>query len=181
VLAFVRRRAKMIGQAEWGVFNMRVFGLAILAACLAAAPAVAQQRPDPSLDPNYGSTALASGFEPDPFRVQLDAGGGFDASQMGVAGCVGFVAGPPDYRIRWTAGQNKLPLVFSVNADTDTTLVINDASGNWICDDDSGNGGLNPSITIADPASGQYDVWVGTFQSGPIQKAELDVSELYSQ
>jgi hypothetical protein len=160
---------------------MRMFDFALLAACLAAAPAAAQQQPDPNLDPTYGVSGLVSGFEPDPFRVQLDAGGDFDAAQLGVAGCVGYIAGPPDYRIQWTAGQNKLPLVFSVNADADTTLVVNDPNGNWICDDDSGNGGLNPSITIPDPPSGQYDVWVGTFQSGPIQKAELDVSELYSQ
>lgn len=152
-----------------------------VALCLAATPALAQQRPDPSLDPTYGTTGLVSGFEPDPFTQAIDAGGDYDASQLGVSGCVGYIAGPPDYRIQWTAGQNKLPLVFSVQSDADTTLVINDAQGNWVCDDDSGNGGLNPSITIADPVSGQYDVWVGTFQSGPIQKSELNVSELYSQ
>ncbi len=154
---------------------------AVMAVGLAAATASAQERPDPSLQPNYGTTNLVSGFEPDPFVANLDAGGGYDASGLGVRGCVGFIARAPDYRINWTAGQTKLPLVFSVQSDADTTLVVNDAAGNWICDDDSGNGGLNPSITIDNPASGQYDVWVGTFQSGPIQKAALNVSELYSQ
>ncbi|MBS0385573.1 MAG: peptidase S1 [Proteobacteria bacterium] len=154
---------------------------AALALCLAAAPASAQDRPDPSLQPSYGATDLVSGFEPDPFTTSLDAGGDYDASQLGVSGCVGFIARPPDYRINWTAGRTKLPLVFSVESDADTTLVVNDAQGHWLCDDDSGNGALNPSITIANPVSGQYDVWVGTFQSGPIQKATLNVSELYSQ
>ena len=155
--------------------------LAVLALSLAAAPARAQQGPDVSAAPNYGTSNLVSGFEPDPFVTHLDAGGDYDASQLGVSGCVGFIARAPDYRINWTAGQTKLPLVFSVQSEADTTLVINDAGGNWLCDDDSGNGALNPSITIANPVSGQYDVWVGTFQSGPIQKATLNISELYSQ
>jgi hypothetical protein len=158
-----------------------IFAAAAFALSLAAAPASAQDRPDPSLAPAYGAVGLVSGFEPDPFAAELQAGGGYDASQLGVSGCVGFIARAPDYRINWTAGQTKLPLVFSVLSDTDTTLVINDAQGHWLCDDDSGNGALNPSITIADPASGQYDVWVGTFQSGAPQKATLNVSELYSQ
>lgn len=154
---------------------------AIVTLGLAAAPASAQQGPDVSANATYGTTNLVSGFEPDPFVAALDAGGDYDASQLGVNNCVGFIAREPDYRINWTAGQTKLPLVFSVLSDADTTLVVNDAQGNWICDDDSGNGALNPSITIADPVSGQYDVWVGTFQSGPAQKATLNVSELYSQ
>ena len=154
---------------------------ALLALGLAAGPARAQDRPDVSLQPNYGTANLASGFEPDPFVANLDAGGDYDASGLAVSGCVGFIARAPDFRINWTAGQTKLPLVFSVLSDADTTLVINDAEGNWVCDDDSGNGALNPSITIANPVSGQYDVWVGTFQSGPAQKATLNVSELYSQ
>ena len=158
-----------------------ILAAAAFALSLVSAPASAQDRPDPSLEPAYGTTGLVSGFDPDPFVTPIDAGGDYDASQLGVAGCVGFIARAPDYRINWTAGQTKLPLVFSVLSDADTTLVVNGPQGNWICDDDSGNGALNPSITIADPASGQYDVWVGTFQSGAAQKATLNVSELYSQ
>src|SRR5690242_14731216 len=102
---------------------------AVLALGLAATPARAQDRPDPSLQPNYGTSNLVSGFEPDPFVTNLDAGGDYDASGMGVSGCVGFIARAPDYRINWTAGRNKLPLVFSVQSDADTTLVVNDAEG----------------------------------------------------
>jgi len=54
--------------------------------------------------------------------------------------------------------------------------VINDPSGNWICDDDSG-GSLNPRVQITNPASGQYDIWVGTFGGGTAS-ATLQVSEL---
>ena len=57
----------------------------------------------------------------------------------------------------------------------------NDASGNWVCDDDGGNNGLNPAITFANPTSGQYDVWVGTFSEGTLQPSTLNISELYAQ
>lgn len=141
----------------------------------------AENAPNPALDPTYGAVALVSGFQPDPHTQSIAAGGGFDASNLGAQGCVGWVASAPDYRVNWTAGSGALPLVFSVQAEADTTLVINDAAGNWICDDDGGNNGLNPAITIANPASGQYDVWVGTFTQGDLEPSTLNVSELYAQ
>lgn len=137
--------------------------------------------PNPMLDPAYGSVDLVAGFEPDPHTQEISAGGDFDASTLGVPGCVGFIARAPDYRVNWTAGSGELPLVFSVASESDTTLVINDAGGNWICDDDGGNEGLNPAITISNAVSGQYDIWVGTFQEGELQNSTLHVSELYSQ
>jgi hypothetical protein len=137
--------------------------------------------PDFSLDPAYGSIALVSGFTPDPHTQAIAAGGSIDASTIGQPGCVGFIAQAPDYRVNWTAGSGSLPLIFSVNSDADTTLVVNDAQGNWVCDDDGGNEGLNPSISFANPVSGQYDVWVGTYSSGDLQDSTLHVSELYSQ
>ena len=57
----------------------------------------------------------------------------------------------------------------------DPTLVINDANGNWVCNDDS-NGGLNAEVVFTRPASGVYDVWVGSFGSQTHQ-AELQISE----
>jgi hypothetical protein len=137
--------------------------------------------PDYTLDPAYGSIELVSGFEPDPHRVSIAAGGEIAASSIGAPGCLGWIARAPDYRVNWTAGEGQLPLIFSVQSDADTTLVINDANGNWVCDDDGGNQGLNPSISFAQPSSGQYDVWVGTFTQGGLQNSTLSVSELYSE
>jgi hypothetical protein len=137
--------------------------------------------PDFSLEPAYGAIDLVSGFEPDPHTVSIAAGGAIDASVLNQPGCVGFIAQAPDFRVNWTAGSNNLPLIFSVGSDSDTTLVINDAEGNWVCDDDGGNEGLNPSVTFASPASGQYDVWVGTFSQGELQDSTLHVSEVSSQ
>jgi hypothetical protein len=143
--------------------------------------AAAGGMPDFSLEPAYGAVDLVSGFEPDPHTVAVAAGGAIDAAVLNQPGCVGSIAQAPDFRVNWTAGDNGLPLIFSVNSSADTTLVINDAQGNWVCDDDGGNEGLNPSITFAAPASGQYDVWVGTFTQGDLQDSTLNVSEVSSQ
>jgi hypothetical protein len=139
------------------------------------------EAPDFSLDPAYGAIELVSGFTPDPHTVAISAGGEINAAATGNPTCVGSIARAPDYRVNWTAGSGSLPLIFSVSSEADTTLVINDAQGNWVCDDDGGNEGLNPAITFEAPASGQYDVWVGTYSGGELQPSTLHVSELYSQ
>ncbi|MET0183705.1 MAG: hypothetical protein ABW199_12555, partial [Caulobacterales bacterium] len=134
------------------------------------------QRPDASLTPAYGVLALSAGFNNDPRTVSIQAGGSYNATGLGVAGCTGFIARAPDYRVNYTAGS--LPLIFSVAANSDTTLVINGPNGQWQCDDDSGNAGLNPMVRFDQPASGQYDVWVGTYASGATQASTLHISEL---
>lgn len=143
--------------------------------------AVGGDMPDFSLEPAYGAIDLVSGFTPDPHEVAISAGGSIDASVLNQPGCVGSIARAPDFRVNWTSGSSGLPLIFSVASDADTTLVVNDAEGNWVCDDDGGNEGLNPSITFANPASGQYDIWVGTFSSGDLQPSTLNVSEVSSR
>jgi hypothetical protein len=143
--------------------------------------AASGEMPDFSLDPAFGSVDLTSGFTPDPHTVNISAGGSIDASVLNQPGCVGRIARAPDFRLNWTAGSGSLPLIISVAADSDTTLVVNDANGQWLCDDDGGNAGLNPSITVQSPASGQYDIWVGTYSEGDLQPSVLNISELTSQ
>ena len=135
--------------------------------------------PDPSLTPTFGTVDLRAGFTPDPYAHSITAGGNLQASVVGER-CVGHIARAPDFRVNWTAGSGNRPLIFSVNSSADTTLVINDAQGGWHCDDDSGNGALNPSVSIENPTSGQYDVWVGTFGEDTAPST-LNVSELYSR
>jgi hypothetical protein len=136
--------------------------------------------PDYSLDPAYGGIDLVSGFTPDPHRVSISAGGELNAAVLGGA-CVGWIARAPDYRVNWTAGSGSLPLIFSADSDADTVLVINDAEGNCICDDDGGNESLNPAIRFDNPVGGQYDIWVGTYAQGGLEPSTLSVSELYSE
>jgi hypothetical protein len=148
---------------------------ATVVALMAGGVAAAQ---DWRLAPTYGTANLTSGFTPDPHYVNLESGGSIDASGLG-SGCLGFIANAPDYRVNYVAGSFPR-LIFSVNSSSDTTLVINGPDGRWYCNDDGGQG-LNPSITFNSPASGQYDVWVGTYGSASLRPATLNVSELYSQ
>ncbi len=141
----------------------------------AGAPALAQ---NVDLDPTYGTTELTTGFQPDPFVLQLQSGGSINAESIN-PGCKGFIASAPDVRINFTAGT--LPLIISVASDADTTLVVNGPDGAWYCDNDSGQNGRNPSLRFSHPESGQYDIWVGTFGSATLEPAELNVSEVQSR
>lgn len=141
-------------------------------------PPPAPSGPDYSLPPAYGSYTLASGFTPDPFEVRVVAGGNNSASDWSGGQCAGFVADAPDVRLMFQGGSFP-ELYFSAHSDADTTLVINGPDGQWFCDDDSGNGALNPLVRMA-PISGQYDIWVGTYGSST-SNAVLSISELYSR
>ena len=67
--------------------------------------------PDFTLDPNYGSTRLSSGFTPDPFTKSIRAGGSTQASRVR-SDCEGAVSSAPDFQLFYEAGS--LDLTFSV-------------------------------------------------------------------
>lgn len=158
------------------MMNMRIAAAAAVAViALTAGAAVAQNF---SRDPAYGTLNLSAGFRPDPQVVNLSSGGSINAQTLS-AQCRGFIADAPDVRVNYAAGQYQL--MFSVDSATDTTLVINGPDGSWYCDDDGGNNGLNPLIRFNNPASGQYDVWVGTYASASLAPAQLYVSEVGSR
>lgn len=129
--------------------------------------------PDTTLTATFGEVSLNSGFTPDPHRVSLTAGGALSASDVS-SSCQGSIATAPDYEITYTAGS--LPLAIRTEANTDTTLVVNGPDGQWYCDDDSG-GGTNAQVYFAKPASGTYDIWVGTYGGGN-QPATLLITEV---
>lgn len=127
---------------------------------------------------SYGSVSLRSGFQPDPYRVNITSGGGYRADSV-ESGCAGWVASAPDFELTYSAGS--LPLILSVASNSDTTILINDPNGIWFCDDDGGNAGLNPSVRLDRPASGVYDIWIGSYRQGENATASLSISELYSE
>lgn len=130
---------------------------------------------DVTQNATFGSTSLRSGFTPDPYRVDMYSGGDVDATTI-ASGCVGMVARAPDFELTYSAGS--LPLIFGVTSDNDTTLVINGPDGSWYCDDDSGDG-TDPLMSIPDPQSGVYDVYVGAY-GGNGATAQLYITELSS-
>jgi hypothetical protein len=154
---------------------MKIGCLLVAAACFAAAPAAGQ---DYNADPNFGTLNLASGFTPDPQVVAVRSGGQINAATISRS-CQGFISNVPDVRLNYTAGA--LPLIISVAADADTTLVVNGPDGSWYCDDDGGVNGMNPMVRFNAPGSGQYDIWIGTYGNASLQPARLNISELTSQ
>ncbi len=129
---------------------------------------------DPSRDPHYPMLAVTTGFEPQ--TLNLRAGGPIDAAEIlgdGAPECGGHISGIATTRVRFTAGA--LPLIFAVESDQDTTLLVLDPAGNWVCDDDSGDA-LNPSVRFDSPLSGDYIVWVGTYFAEEA-RAALTVAE----
>lgn len=135
-----------------------------------AGPAAAQTA---HLTANYGEISLSAGFTPDPYRVQLLAGGGVNGSRLPGA-CVGFISDAPDFEVTYQAGG--LPLVFRTVSSADTTLIINGPDGRWYCDDDS-YGDLDAEVRFNRPQSGVYDIWVGTIVQGGNPAATLLITE----
>jgi hypothetical protein len=134
---------------------------------------------------NYGTVSLRPGFMPDPRSVSIVAGGSIDARGLNLgAGCVGFVTRQPDYIVRLTGTSANLRFYVQVPGatsagNTDTTLLVNTASGGWRCNDDS-YGGANPTVDVPNAGPGQYDVWVGSYVSGANARGRLFVTELGS-
>lgn len=147
-------------------------------AVIAAALTGAASAQDYHLNPTYGTASLNSGFTPDPYVVNVQSGGSINATGIG-SPCAGFIANAPDVRLNFSAGS--LPLIISVASSADTTLVVNAPDGRWYCDDDGGNGRLNPMVRFNNPSSGQYDIWIGTYGNASLQPAQLNISELYTQ
>jgi hypothetical protein len=127
-----------------------------------------------SLPPNYGSTSLTSGFVPDPFTIGMTSGGPVDVTYLG-GGCSGFVTSAPDFSLNYTSGVFPL-LRFYFIGSGDTTLVINTPGGSYVCVDDS-FGTLNPTVDFNSPASGRYDIWVGSYAEGVTVSGTLYVTE----
>lgn len=145
--------------------------MALGLAMAAGAPAAAQSINSAS---NYGDVRLSAGFTPDPHLISLRAGGSIDASTR-FGSCRGFITDAPDVRLWWDGGGS-LNLRLSAVSNADTTLVVNGPNGEWYCDDDSGDGS-NPLVTLK-PASGRYEIWIGTYSSGNARPAVLSISEI---
>lgn len=153
---------------------MRKTTVAVVActAVLAAGTVLAQ---DVRRNPAYGTHSLSAGFTPDPFVVNVEAGGNVNAERIGGAGCVGTIAEAPDVRINYRAGD--YPLMFVATSRSDVTIVVNDPDGRWHCNDDYQGRGTDGAVLFRRPKSGQYDVWIGSYDRVPGQRARLEVTE----
>jgi hypothetical protein len=146
---------------------------------------------DPS---NFGGGELTSGFSPDPWGFPLTAGGGSDPVNVATLGLIdedggeacgqAYVARKPDFHFTFQAGQYPLVRFYVVTENgADATLLINDPSGRWRCNDDHpvrdgwGNERM-PSVDFAFPETGRYDIWVGSYDQTAHNPAQLFVTEI---
>jgi S1-C subfamily serine protease len=152
----------------------------LAAACAVAAALGALDRAaaqDLGASARYGVVNLAADFRPDPHVVTVQAGGGNSATSLG-SGCAGYISNErADFELNYTSGTYALGIY--VVGDIDTTLVINDPSGNWVCNDDfGGRGGVNPGVVFRNPAGGTYDIWVGSYEEdGTGEEVDLVITE----
>ena len=136
-------------------------------------------------EPNSGSITLEAGFPEDPTTVDVISGGSIDVSDV-IDGCVGHISEDPDVRLTFNASgsPDALPLYIYATSGEDTTLLINAPDGNYYCNDDGADGGengTNPSIVFGPTQSGDYEIWVGSYDEGEFHEAQVGISELSGQ
>lgn len=155
--------------------------LAIAIAAIAAGASGTAIAQDIFAEPNVDTVVLSANFEDDPRTLDVVSGGGINAAEA-IEGCSGYISDAPDVRLSFTAepSPSAFPLHISVRSDGDTTLVINAPDGNWYCNDD-GQEGINPSIVFGPAQSGDYEIWIGSFDEEEYHDAKLDISELSGQ
>ncbi len=137
---------------------------------------------DYNLQANYGGIQLEAGFREDPHVVEIVSGATEDAFvdvaslQLG-ENCLGYATPSPDYKVLWSGESQGFRAFFYSPDGGDTTLIINQPDGSWLCSDDSFNT-LNPTIDILNPQEGQYDIWVGSYTATQNIPGYLVVTEI---
>ncbi len=126
---------------------------------------------DFSLPALAATLSLEPGFAPDMGRINVTAGGPAEPVNTGEAWCPGNYTNAPSVELSW-AGS---PFSVSTQADGDTTLAVNLPNGDWICDDDGGEGLLSRLDLSGEP--GVYDIWVGSFFSDGPEDAVLIIED----
>ena len=119
--------------------------------------------PDPGRDPLYGETALAPGFQPSPFSVQILGGGRNRVADFITDGqCGGYVSEAPDYSVYLDGAFSAV--WFALHSPAAMTLLVNAADGSWHCGDE--RHGADPGVSFSFPPAGLYDVWIGSAEEG---------------
>lgn len=134
-----------------------------LAAVVISVTAAQAQCPNLSAKPISGRVDLKEFFLPDPSRHRVIAGGSLNLTKCR-SNWKGWVSSSPDLQFQYTTSGGTT-MSISVESDMDTVVLVNDPSGTWHYDDDSGQG-LNGRVRFARARQGRYDIWVGTFKEG---------------
>ncbi len=122
----------------------------------------------------YVTLDLQTGFPLDPFIVSVNGGGPVDAATLADE-CTGAISENPVLTINWE-GEAEFASIFFFS-DHDPTLVIQDPSGAFLCNDDASPLVQDPMISGTAPASGTYRVWVGNAEDTGLIPGLLVVTE----
>jgi len=88
---------------------------------------------------------------------------GVSLGQAGDRRCRGHVGAAPDAHVHISGRPGDADIViFSAEADFDTTMAVLAPDGTWYCDDDSGRG-VQARLELNEPLTGAYKVWVGAY------------------
>ncbi|MCW1930842.1 LCCL domain-containing protein [Pararhodobacter zhoushanensis] len=144
-------------------FRPATLGLAALIAGGAATSAVAC--------PDWSQSGAPVAYSADemwvPQSLPVVAGGNVDLSACPIEGH-GWVITAPDFDLTVTDNTAGRELEFRVEAECDTVLLVNDATGTWHFNDDDG-ANLTSRIRLTNAPAGAYDIWVGTFNQATCQ------------
>jgi hypothetical protein len=127
-------------------------------------------RLDPEGIPLFGSAALESGFSPDPYRLEMEAGGSVDTA--GLAPDCGYTSYHPAFVLDWDGGAEPfLRLSFTPDEDgAAATLLVHTPDGEWLCE-------TVPAVLDLPSASpGEYAIWAGAPQRGATIPGSLSIS-----
>jgi hypothetical protein len=144
-----------------------------LALCTAAlfgallwAAALAQTDDLTTVEPSaYVTLDLQAGFPLDPFLVSLNGGGEVDATTLDEA-CLGYINDQPVLTANWEGAVDELRIFFY--SDSDSTLVVRQPNGAYVCGDDFAENVLDPEVTLTQPLTGTYKVWVGSYDENQL-------------
>lgn len=142
--------------------------LAIILAALLLPIGVSEAR---EAEPIYGEVALEGGFYPDPWTLDLVAGGDRWAGELDPA-CEGMLAGDgPDVALHFS--QPAVPLHLYLAGEAPVALAVRLPTGTWRC---SGSPEQIARLTIGKPIPGTYHIWSASADGYP--EARLSISEL---
>lgn len=115
----------------------------------------------PAAEPDTAFITInpAAGFPLDPFLLSLQGGGSVEASTLS-EGCAGYIPANPTVAVDYKGKADLLKAFFY--SDGDPTLVVQTPDGSYLCSDDTSRLILDPTVEIAKPVQGRYNVWIGS-------------------
>ena len=142
----------------------------VIAGCLLGYPLAStamEQQVAPDAFP-HTTSGTAGGMTQIPGAIVPRGQGIPDAS------CLGFASAQANHHLQLKTSPSTLTFtVGSFVANIDTTLVVKTPNGQWFCSDDGQGTGQNATLTLDAPIAGDYQIWVGTFDSGETVDYEL--------